>query len=371
MKIERLEATSLEIPFKTSFKHASADRAKTASVWIEAGSNQCESIGYGEGCPREYVTGESLRSAFDWIERHRPSITTEITDLGSLKAWVVKHEQVIDKDPAAWCAIELAILDLLGKSDRLSLEALLSLPPLPAVFQYSAVLGDNDPAGFSKQALKYLGVGFRDFKIKLSGELERDLGKIACLNSTGVPLTIRGDANNLWRNPSEVIAYLDRLGRPFWGLEEPLAPRDLSGLSEIARNTGIKIILDESFTGAKDLRDISDTPDYWIPNLRVSKLGGLVRSIDLIKQARSSGLRLIIGAHVGETSVLSRAGLTLASVAGEARVAMEGAFGTHLLEHDVCEHPVMFGKDGKLNPEDWNFSSATGNGLDIIRQRTL
>ncbi|MBK8570282.1 MAG: hypothetical protein IPN81_10100 [Nitrosomonadales bacterium] len=116
MKIERLKAISLEIPFKTNFKHASADRAKTASIWIEACSNHGALIGYGEGCPREYVTGENLKSALDWINRHTSSIVKDITNLKSLKAWVVKQEQVIDKDPAAWCAIELALLDLLGKA---------------------------------------------------------------------------------------------------------------------------------------------------------------------------------------------------------------------------------------------------------------
>ena len=32
MKIDRLDVSALEIPFKISFKHASADRAKTAST---------------------------------------------------------------------------------------------------------------------------------------------------------------------------------------------------------------------------------------------------------------------------------------------------------------------------------------------------
>lgn len=365
MRIQELQAISLEIPFKTSFKHASADRAKTASIWVEARATHGGLVGYGEGCPREYVTGENLHSAIDWTNRYQPSIINDIASLESLKAWVVKHEQAIDKDPAAWCAIELALLDLLGKGEGQSLETLLSLPPLPHVFQYSAVLGDSDLAGFEKQVSKYVSVGFRDFKIKLSGDLKKDLGKISCLNSTGVPVRIRGDANNLWRKASEVIAHLDRLDRPFWALEEPLAPRDFAGLSNIAKQTGIKIILDESFTCARDMHDIADTPDFWIPNLRISKLGGLIRSIDLLGQARSLGLKVIIGAHVGETSVLSRAGLTLASAASDARVAMEGAFGTHLLEHDVCESSLMFGKDGILRPDEWHFTDAAGNGLEI------
>ncbi len=311
------------------------------------------------------MTGENLKSAFDWINGYKPSLVKDITDLESLKAWVVKHEQVIDKDPAAWCAIELALLDLLGKSEGLPLEALLALPPIPPVLQYSAVLGDNDLDEFSKQVVKYMSVGFRDYKIKLSGDPERDKGKIACLLGTGKQVTIRGDANNLWRQPEDVIDYLDQLGQPLWAIEEPLVSRDFDGLSQVASRSGLKIILDESFTRAQDIHDIKNLAKHFVLNFRVSKLGGLIRSIAILENARSLGLQLIIGAHVGETSVLSRAGIALASAAGDTRVAMEGAFGTHLLGHDVCNYPIMFGKDGKLLSEEWHFPTAAGNGLEI------
>lgn len=372
MKIRELKVKLLEIPFKTSFKHASADRAKTASVWVEAHENDGELIGYGEGCPREYVTGENIQSALEWINCFQSCICKEITSLESLKNWVATHKQDVDSNPSAWCAVELALLDLLGKSEGRSLESVLLSPILPSTFQYSAVLGDNDLAGFSRQVLKYVGAGFRDFKIKLSGDFESDKGKIACLNGMGVPVRIRGDANNLWRDPSVVIAYLDRLGQPFWALEEPLSARDFSGLRKIAKHSDIKIILDESFTRARDLDEIKDESDFWILNLRVSKLGGLIRSLDFSRKARALGAKLIVGAHVGETSVLSRVGLTLASAAGDAMIAMEGAFGTHLLEHDVCDPALMFGQAGTLSIEDWHFNNAFGNGLAITsRHNTI
>ncbi|MBK8570385.1 MAG: hypothetical protein IPN81_10745 [Nitrosomonadales bacterium] len=122
----------------------------------------------------------------------------------------MKQEQVIDKDPAAWCAIELALLDLLGKSEGLSLESLLALPPMPPILQYSAVLGNNDLAIFSKQVLKYVSVGFRDFKIKLSGDLEIDLRKIACLLDTVKP------CEKLWscEQPLAQTFGCNRLYRP-------------------------------------------------------------------------------------------------------------------------------------------------------------
>lgn len=364
MRLERLEISPLEIVFRTSFKHASADRAKTASVWVEAHAADAGFAGHGEGCPREYVTGESVASAIEWFSLHRTGIMADITDLGTLRKWVEDHAAAIDHDPAAWCAVELAILDLLGQEAGQPVEALLTLPGLAPAYQYSAVLGDGPAETFRYQVQKYLKAGFRDFKIKLSGNLERDQEKIACLNQAGLPLRLRADANNLWMRPDEAARHVERLGNPFWAIEEPLEPRDFEGLEAIATALGVSIILDESLTRVEDILRISAKPGIWVLNLRVSKLGGIIRSLHLIEQARALAMPLVVGAHVGETSLLARAGLVLASAGGDQLMALEGAFGTHLLEHDVCNPPLMFGEGGVLRPQDWKLSERAGWGLE-------
>jgi L-alanine-DL-glutamate epimerase-like enolase superfamily enzyme len=367
MLIQQLTMMPLEIPFRLSFKHAAAERDRTASVWVEAVASDGTLRGAGEGCPREYVTEESIPSAIAWFRQHAQTIKSEVTSLASLRAWVHHHASLIDQAPAAWCAIELALLDLLGREAGQSLEALLQLPTLDADVQYSAVLGDGSQAGFERQVQTYTHVGFRDFKIKLSGDLQNDREKIACLNNTGLSLRIRADANNFWRDPREAIRHIERLGQPFWAIEEPLAARDFAGLSLISKHLGVHMILDESLTQARDLEAIAEVPGKWLPNLRVSKAGGVLRSLALLTQARSFGMQVIIGAHVGETSVLSRAALALASAAGAACAAMEGAFGTHLLQYDVCTTPLMFCAGGMVRCRDADFARQPGSGLTIAR----
>ena len=87
----------------------------------------------------------------------------------------------------------------------------------------------------------------------------------------------------------------------------------------------------------------------WLINLRISKMGGLLRALAIIESARKLGVGLIIGAQVGETSLLTRCGLTAAQAASDILVAQEGAFGTHLLEKDICNPPLMFAKAGLLD----------------------
>ena len=77
-------------------------------------------------------------------------------------------------------------------------------------------------AAFAATAHAYQRLGFRDFKLKLSGDLERDTRKLALLDSADSTFRVRADANNLWADVHVAEMYLRNLGRSFVGLEEPL-----------------------------------------------------------------------------------------------------------------------------------------------------
>ena len=72
--------------------------------------------------------------------------------------------------------------------------------------------------------------------------------------------------------------------------------------------------------------------------------------------------------HVSETSLLTRAALTVAQAAGPALVAQEGAFGTRLLERDLCDPPLMFGTGGVLDVARYPFLREPGIGFKPVLQ---
>jgi L-alanine-DL-glutamate epimerase-like enolase superfamily enzyme len=345
--IRQLRLSRLHIPFKVAFRHASAERSETSSVWVEAES-ETGAIGRGESCPRPYVTGETLETAEAFFHRHEASIRAGIGDLPALRRWA-SDEGEVSANPAAWCAIELALLDLLGKERGQPVEALLSLPPLAGRFQYTAVLGDADETVFRRLAEEYARRGFRDFKIKLSGDAARDRAKVAVLRSLDVPLRVRADANNVWPDADAALDALGRLAYPFFAIEEPVGARQYDGLTRIADALGCRIVLDESVVGPGEMASVRAMGERAIVNVRVSKMGGLIRSLEMVAALRALGTGIIVGAQVGETSLPTRAALAVAAAAGRALVAQEGAFGTWLLAHDVCEPPLMFGEGGVLD----------------------
>jgi L-alanine-DL-glutamate epimerase-like enolase superfamily enzyme len=329
-------------------------------------------IGYGESCPRPYVTGENLETAQGFYVAHLEQIKREITSLGTLRTWVREHASVIDSHPAAWCALELALLDALAKTAGKSVENLLSLDELQGSFQYSAVLGDMDTAPFGSLCQRYIDMGLQDFKVKLSGQLSRDntrlqtLENLLTLQNRGIEdFRIRLDANNLWKTSHEASAYFKSLNADFFAVEEPLVANNYAELLKLQQSLGKAIILDESFLRIEQFEYLKSKPSAWIINVRVSKMGGLLRALSVVTMARALQIPVIIGAQVGETSLLTRAALSLAQTASEVLVAQEGAVGTFLMEEDFCEPSMMFSTGGILNINAFPLKRNSGFGLSL------
>ncbi len=359
----RLTIQQLEIPFKQAFAHATAIRSCTESILVKAELSN-GFVGVGEGCPRKYVTGETIRTTTSFFDAHREA-WQQFNGLEGLKAWMTVNMQDIDKNPAAWCAVELALFDCWGQDQGQSIEALLNLDELTGQFHYSAVLGTENTATFEKQAQQFAALEFFDFKVKVTGNLEADRQKIEFLKQLPIKkLRIRLDANNFWKTSAEAVAYLKSLNYPFFAIEEPLPVGDYDGCRQISQQLGLPIILDESFLRMEQLKHLQADPPTWILNIRISKMGGILRSIAIAKEAKAIGLPIIIGAQVGETSILTRAALTVANHYRDILLAQEGAFGTYLLEHDITDTPLMFGKCGRLDPDP--ISCQPGLGLTFV-----
>lgn len=347
MQLTSLTMEELNIPFKVQFQHSSAARSSTEAVLVTAKTLD-GAQGLGEGCPRSYVTGETLATVQKFFAAHHHEFI-KIDSVDALRVWVDRNAAEIDKNPAAFCAVELALLDALAKTTGQSVETLLSLPKLSGEFQYTGVLGVKKPTHFQAQFQQYLDMGFRDFKVKVFGEPAIDRANAETLKAYSHDnIRIRLDANNLWSSPKEAIEYIRDLNFPIFAVEEPVAAFDYDGCKKIFEQLETAIILDESFTREEMFQYIQGSPASWIVNLRISKMGGLIRSLKVAAKARTLNIPIIIGAQVGETSILTRAALTVANAYRDNLLAQEGAYGTHLLEHDVMDRPIMFGREGVL-----------------------
>lgn len=202
--------------------------------------------------------------------------------------------------------------------------------------------------------------------MKVTGNLENDRNNIEFLKHLPIKnLRIRLDANNLWKTAAKAVTYLKSLNYSFFAIEEPLQFGDFDGCRQINQQLDLPIILDESFLRMEQFKHLQADPQAWIINIRISKMGGILRSLAIAEKAETMGLPIIIGAQVGETSILTRAALTLANQFRDILRAQEGAFGTYLLERDITNTPLMLGKGGKLDPQ--SISGHPGLGLTLAQ----
>lgn len=356
--------------FRWSFKHASAIRKSAENVLVCIGDPDDPQCGFGEACPRSYVTGETIESVTAFVRRHGRDLVAAAGTVGDLRSWIADKSAMIDGNPAAFGALEQAMLDRLGRRGGQNLETLLGIGSRARPATYSAVLGDSGMAVFTAQAVAYRAMGLRNVKFKLSAASARP--KVRLLKGLfGSRLRLRGDGNNLWRDAGAAIEALDVVRNDLWAVEEPLRAGDFAGCRDLAEALDVRIILDESLTRREQLEDLADDPQRWLANIRVSKMGGVIRAIDLAERATVLGIGVVIGAHVGETSLLTRGALAVAASLPAPPTAMEGAFGTWLLREDVVAEPVMFGRGGVLVPSR-AFAAGAGSGLTLktaVRER--
>jgi len=354
MRPSHLRFASAPIPFRIGFGHASARRERAENVLVLAEDGEGRK-GLGEGCPRPYVTGETAESARAFLERHCAELS-ELDGLEALREWMELRAADIDANPSAFCAAELALLDLYSRQRGVPIERLLGIDAPSRPLTVTAVYGTGSWAKFGLTALLFGLYGMREAKLKLSGDPGSDRRRAALLRRRG---PVRLDANNLWATAKEAALGLAGTADHAWAVEEPIAPRDWAGLREVAIRTGLAIILDESFTRAEDL---AEADPRFVANFRVSKLGGLLRALDALRVAREQTRRIVVGAQVGETSILARAGLALAAAAGEGLVGYEGAYGTRLLTQDAAAPSIGFGRHGVVDPTRL---SLEGEGLGL------
>jgi pimeloyl-ACP methyl ester carboxylesterase len=85
----------------------------------------------------------------------------------------------------------------------------------------------------------------------------------------------------------------------------------------------------------------------------------------MVAEVKKLGWPIIVGCHVGETSLLTRAALVVTAAAGESLVAHEGAYGDYLVEREPAQPMLKFGHGGLLDLRS-PYYLKTVQGLQVI-----
>jgi L-alanine-DL-glutamate epimerase-like enolase superfamily enzyme len=346
MIIKKVDIWHLNCKFRYPFKHKLATHTGSDNLVMRLTTDQ-GICGYGEGIPRDFVTGESLEASLDFLQHDagpallRFPAVSPATLLSSLS--LLQDQCAVATSPGAFCALETAWLDAAGQTWGQPLTNLFGSRTEERVI-YSAVL----PLAAGPQLTQFLQLvwsqGMRYIKLKV-GE-DSDLETLAqARRELGEEVDLRVDANGAW-SAAEAIARLREMA-PFRlsAMEQPVAKEDFEGLRQVQEALDIPIMADESVCTLEDAKKLIQLQACQMFNLRLSKMGGITSAIRIKEAAEAAGIRCQLGCQVGETSILAAAGRHFAFTQGPLTY-LEGSFAPFLLTRDPVQKPVAFGRGG-------------------------
>lgn len=359
MRVVELEARHVRVALRRKVTHASHVRTDTDNVVVRCKLSD-GSTGYGEGVPRDYVTGETLDSALDLLTRSDLAKQLD-TDVENFVQGVHLAERLALATPpddergilgnAARCALELAVLDALGRAfgEPLTRVTELVAPDLYRFrdrVQYSGVIGN--PRGWKKRAypLVYRLAGFSQVKVKVGIEGQDDVKRLGTMRRwLGRKMNVRIDANEAWA-PAAAAARIAEL-EPFGvtSVEQPVRHEDVECLAAVRERVKTPIMLDESLCGPVDAERAVRGGWCDLFNIRLSKCGGFIPSLRLAQFAKRHGLGYQLGCQVGETAILSAAGRHFATSVADIRY-LEGSYDRHLVREALAVDDLTFRRDG-------------------------
>jgi len=359
MRVTELTAYVVRVPLKKRIRHASHTRTETDNVLVRARLDD-GSVGWGEGVPREYVTGESADSALDLLKRSDlKSQLGECRDfLGALRVVEALKPAAVPGDDrgvqgnAARCAVEIALLDGFGRAFGEPLCNITKyLAPDHYKFrdqvQYSgAIMSARKGVKLRLAAWRMRILGVRQIKVKVGIAGHDDPYRLRMIRRrVGKKVELRVDANEAWpaAQAAERIAALEPAG--IASVEQPVRHAEVDRLAEIRKQVKAPVMLDESLCGMADAERAAANGLCDLFNLRLSKCGGFIPALRLAQFAAKHGLGYQLGCQVGETAVLSAAGRHFATSVKDLR-AVEGSFDRHLVQYPLGDEDITFGWGG-------------------------
>lgn len=371
MRVAELTAFHIHIQLRKPVRHASFTRSATDNLVVrcvlEDGTE-----GFGEGVPREYVTGETIESVFALLRRSQlaAQLSEPCADLARAVAMLERFwpAPVIGDDRqcqgnAARCAVELAVLDAFCQHFGVSLSAITPLVA-PGLYeprtrvQYSGAITSARGWKTHLAAWRVRVFRFSQVKVKVGMADYDDAKRLRTVRRTVFsPVDLRVDANEAW-SPAEAVERIRAL-EPYRisSVEQPVSHAVVGCLAEVRRQVRTPIMLDESLCSRLDAERAAEAGTCDLFNLRLSKCGGFIPSLRLAEFAREAGLGYQLGCQIGESALLSAAGRHFASSVAGIRY-LEGSYDRHLLRENLGTEDITFRWGG------WA-PSLTGPGLGI------
>ena len=297
--------------------------------------------GYGEATSNPYY-GISLSGMTAEIEGIRSDIVHY-----NFEEPEAFHQFLVDRGLSNFsiCALDLAAHDLYGK---------LKGKPLHELWGTDTSYYPISNYTIGLDAIEVMVNKIREmpwpiYKIKLGTDHDLEIVRELRRHTDA---TFRIDANCAWSAEETIInaPLLKELGVEF--LEQPLKADDWEGMEQLAHNSVLPVIADESCIVESDVQACA--LHFHGINIKLTKCGGLTPALRMIRQAKSLGMKVMVGCMTESTVGISAIAQLLPQLD---YVDMDGAL---LLAEDIATG-VQIMEGGKVI-----FPKIGGSGVSLI-----
>ena len=333
--IRRVDAIPLALPLKTPMKMSAETitAAQNLLVRIEAADG---SAGWGEAASAPTMTGDTLGGLVAAVRDHLAPMLTgkDARDWQALRPAL--HRALLGNG-GAHSAVEMAVLDLIGRASGKRLVDLVARPRRNGV-KPMWLLGNKTAEEDVAEAHRKQQEGFDFFKLKIGVKpLAKEIAIAFALREALPKTPLCADANcGLTLAAAKSYVEGTRSAKLMF-VEQPLAYDDVEGLKKLARGTKVPIGVDEGIHSFADITTSAKAGAGGV-SLKLIKLGGIIAAIEAGKLCQRLGLSVNIAAKIAESSISSAAALHLACSVPKADW---GVSLTHFyLAEDIVRQPL-------------------------------
>ena len=291
MQIKRIFAHQVDLPLvEGSYNWSGGKSVSVFDSTIVGVETDTGIVGYGEVCPLGpfYLPAyaEGVRAGLKELGPHL--IGWDPREIAKLND---RMDAALKGHPYVKSGIDIACWDILGKIAGLPVCTLLGGRYGDSVRLYRAI-SQEDPSVMAGKVQKYCDEGYTRFQLKVGGDPDVDIERIRMVRSILDPShRLVADANTGWtqheairvcRAVKDLDVYIEQ---PCLSYEECLAVR---------RATDHPFVLDESIDSLQALLRAQSDLAADVVNLKISKLGGLTRAVQLRDLCVSTGIAMTL-----------------------------------------------------------------------------
>lgn len=254
-------------------------------------------FGIGEAAPniRYNETPEStvevIKKAIPVLEKFDP---WHFVDMG------YAIQELSEEQTAAKCAIDIAIMDWVGKSLGVPLYKYFGLDKRKSPITTFSI-GIDTPEVMQQKIRE--AEQYPILKIKVGKDNDEEIMK-AVRDVTDKPLRV--DANEGWKSKEEAlekIKWLETIGVEF--IEQPMPSAMLDETRWLRERVNIPIIADEAVKKASDIPILATAYDGI--NIKLMKSAGIQEALRMIWMARSLGMKIMLGCMIESSCAIAAA----------------------------------------------------------------